>query len=1208
MRIKKLEIFGFKSFADRVVIDFDSGVTGIVGPNGCGKSNVVDALRWVMGEQSAKHLRGGNMQDVIFSGSQKRGPLGMAEVILTLENDEQQSVPDYAHFDEIEIARRLYKTGDSEYEINKRPCRLKDITELFLGTGVGTKAYSIIEQGRISSIVQSKPEERRQIIEEAAGITKYKARRLAAERKMESTEQNLLRINDIQREVETRLNSLEKQAQKAEKYHLLQAEIKAIETHHTALRYLELHNNMRFLSGTQAEHQSSAAVFDERINEYETLVQRLRDSLADEEKQLSLQQGLLYEAESAIALSRQDISFSTTNLEQKHKQTIYINEETRRLEEKAKQLKQNQEAQVEEKVQVDKEVIELSGDLELTSAKLSELNSERSAKLNSIEDSRKRFMAASSLAAKSQAEIASIKHRHGEALRKEKIFADEIKSKNETFTEKQSELSTAETELAQKKSEHLELASQLKVNQENQQELDNEIKLLQKEKQNFDHDYTAKDSRKTSLEEIEKNFDFASEGLARIMKANNTDAIIGLVAEFLEVPAELESLVEEVLKQRLETVIVAKNSDLKDLISTLSNSKEGRVRFYVDESLKNAPIFNSDSELSLPNNAYFLTSKLNILNHEPLITQILGNLVVFKNLDDATYFWPLARENRLTLVTEDNELLEIDGAITGGKKAESSGILKRKREIRSLNDELNTLLLERKSNEQALEESVSKRSALLQIIEETKSKSQIMAVDIARIEQTLSSKQNELRHISERIKNLEIEIENNNRILDTSTTSLQQLEETLDEAQNTNQELETIIFEHNLSLQKLETDVTSQSEIVTTLRVKCASLKEKQSHLDRQQVQNTEQLNDSLRQIQSLTKQLSQNSEDQSQLLIQKELAENKIASAQRERDSLSESLKQKRIQYDHHLSHVREKEATINAERKQLELVKNTLNNLMLKIQEANLAKIALSDRLSERYRMRPEEILCDYHLLPEPDYDVGKKLKELQKSIDYLGNINPNAMEEFAELNQRHLFLKTQNDDLREALEQLQAAIQKINETTIQRFSTAFNAINERFSQVFPRLFNGGKGWLELTIPQDLLNTGVEIFAQPPGKKLSSIALMSGGEKALTATSLIFAIFLIKPSPFCLLDEVDAPLDEANVERFGTMVKELSKVSQFIVITHNKRTMEVADQLYGITMEQAGISKTVHVKVGKRLADNIVQQAQTELELDPEQNPEAP
>ena len=1202
MRIKKLEIFGFKSFADRVVIDFDSGVTGIVGPNGCGKSNVVDALRWVMGEQNVRHLRGDTMQDIIFNGSQSRGPLGMAEVVLTLENDGKLVAPEYAHFSEIEVARRLYKTGDSEYEINKVPCRLRDITELFLGTGVGTKAYSIIEQGRVSSIVQAKPEERRQIIEEAAGITKYKSRRLAAERKMESTQQNLMRINDVQREVEGRLTSLEKQAHKAEKYHQLQKEIREIDMHHAVLKFLEFNNKQHHLKTQQDAHATSADVHTSRISELEIVIESSRLTLTDEEKQLSLSQGMLYEAENAIALAKKDIAFASSTLEQKQKQMLYINEETRRLEEKSRQLHQDQATNETELNLATEELSQIEINLASNSAELQVLAQSRAQKAKLMQDAQTQFMQAASTAAKSNAEIQAIERQRENAQAREKTLDEEKNLLQKQLLETQGKQENLSTEIAQKQAELAGLQSDLNKCQEQLKICTENTKTLEEQKQKTAEACVAHQSRLKSLQEIEQSYDWGDDGLSRIMKDKNSGSIIGLVAEFFEAPHDLEPLIEEVLRHRLESVVVPSSTEMKSLAQELAQNQEGRIRFYMENDHATNSLNAWIQEIPLPPQSFFLLPKLNVLAHPTLINRVLGNIVVVENLQDALDFWPTAIEKNITLITKSRELFETDGSIVGGSKSSNSGVLGRKREIRELSLELETLLTKRSDLEKEHTQQLEQRSLLTKNLEETRARSQNLAVALIRLEETLTSSKNEHKRLCDK----EIQLEQNavsiRQLLEKSSLELETLQKTWQEAKITHQELEKSVSGQNNIMSTLDREVSAKNEEVTTFRIKVAALRERQTSLKRAQEQNLQQLEDTRRQMQNLANQLKQTIEDQTHLMTQKEGAESKIGGAQKERDILAQSLQEKRGLYETNLNKVRGQEATISAERKSLEHLKNLLNEIMLNMQESRLAEEALSSRLSERYKIKPQEIIFDYHLLPAPEFDSEKRLKDLQKSIDNLGAINPNAMEEFNELTKRFTFLKMQSEDLGTALAQLESAIKKINETTTQRFSESFHAINDKFSLVFPRLFKGGKAWLELTNPDDLLTSGVEIYAQPPGKKLGSIALMSGGEKALTATSLIFAIFLIKPSPFCLLDEVDAPLDEANVDRFSAMVKEMSKISQFILITHNKRTMEVTDQLYGVTMEQPGISKTVHVK--------ITQSAQAELPLperiEPEYTPE--
>ncbi|MES2503322.1 MAG: AAA family ATPase [Myxococcota bacterium] len=1129
MRIKRLEIFGFKSFADRAVIHFDAGVTGIVGPNGCGKSNVVDALRWVMGEQNAKHLRGDQMQDIIFNGSQNRGPMGLAEVSLTLENDGQLVPSEYSHFDEIEVTRRLYRNGDSEYEINKRTCRLRDITEFFLGTGVGTKAYSIIEQGRVASLVQAKPEDRRQIIEEAAGITKYKMRKLAAERKMDSTSQNLLRINDITKEVEQRLGSLEKQAQKAERFQNLNAQIRDFELHEASIRFFDFTNQAQFHRIQHSAAEEALLNQLEAIASHEAAVQTERDLLNDAQQKLNLTQSMIQAVDSSIALSQRDIQFTESTLASKQKQALHTADETKRIEQRLLQLNAEKEQLALQKQTVAAENANVEQRVSIASANLQQLTATRAGYHQTTNLIQSKIMQAAREATQAQGEINSRIQQREQAKQREKTLEQEtalLKTQLEAAdSQRQSLAADIQKTNEEKQSRQIEIsAAQTALS-----ELNNRLNEANQSKQKLAASLASKQGRLSAL--IESLKDPKRPEHAGLKRAG----------ELVDIPESFESLIEDACGDRLEAYLV------QDLLTGLELSQKGRLRFFTD-------------------------------TNNPLKFDIV------ENTEEALVKWPKARQEGIILITKSGELYDIDGSCVAGDRVKSAGLLVKKREIAALQAELTTLQSELESSTLAIEVLTKEQQSTRDQLDALKTQQQTISLSAARLEEALKNRESSDKSLRSRISALESESAKLQVNPAYSEDQLKALQDKWALALEVHQKLEMDLSAHQLQMTQFETDFAAQSEAFTHIRIEAASAKERLSHLTRSEQQTTQNIEDIRLQIQNLSRQLSELSEDEIQLHAQAKLAAEKIETATKE----LAALKQNQIAEQESCAKQRQVlaglEAGISKQRQDIDALQKLTHKLLLEIREAELSLEAVNKRLYDKYQLLPAQIIHDYHHKNFDAETSEAELKTLKRQLDNLGPINQGAIEEFAELGKRYTFLSTQSEDLANALGQLEAAIQKINETTKQRFEEAFNAINERFSQVFPRLFRGGKAWLELTNPADLLNTGVEIFAQPPGKKLASIALMSGGEKALTATSLIFSIFLIKPSPFCLLDEVDAPLDEANVDRFSQMVAEMSKISQFIVITHNKRTMEKADQLYGVTMEQAGISRTVHVQVNDR------------------------
>lgn len=1126
MRIKKLEIFGFKSFADRVLIQFDAGVTGIVGPNGCGKSNVVDALRWVMGEQNAKHLRGDQMQDIIFNGAQKRGPMGLAEVTLTLENDGQLVPQEYKHFEEIEVTRRLYRNGDSEYEINKQPCRLRDITEFFLGTGVGTKAYSIIEQGRVSSIVQAKPEERRNLIEEAAGITKYKMRKQAAERKMESTQQNLLRINDIRKEVENRLTSLEKQAQKAEKFQNLNSQIRNLELHEAALRFFEFTNQLRHLS---VQHQDQNTLFENHtlaIQEHESRFILERETLTEHEQKLSLTINMIHAVNNTIALAKQDILFTQNTLASKQKQMLHIHAENKRLQDRLTQLNTEQAALLEQKNKINSETNTVRETLSKASQHIQNLTQTRADKHRAQQDIQSKILQASREATQAQADINTLQIQHEQTKTRDENLRQELELLQNQLGSQETQKQDLQTEISQNNTQKTSLQTETQNLQNKLNTLTTELNQSASQQQQNNQKIASQKGRLSAL----------LDSIQESKKPEHTH--YQHVAEGLEIPEKFESLVEDACSQRLEAYLV------KSISEGLELAKHGRIRFFTQS------------------------------------TEAFKFKIV-KNTEEALRLWPGAMLSGTVLITESGELFDTDHSCVAGTRTKSAGLLAKKREIQKLETDLQGLEQQEKENLAQIDLLNTQKNALLTQLESTRNNLQALSIHQVRLEEALRNQEQNDKNLEARIRNLNTERQKLQTNTPLAEQNLKLLQDKWTLALDIHQKLENDFKTLQSELLIFEADFAVQSEAFTRIRIDAANAEERQNNLIRSHQQTEQNLTDIRLQSQNLDSQLKEIAQDELDLIEQARLAAEKIRTADQELLILKQTQETQKQACDQQKQALTKIESLVANKRLHINNLQKILHQLLLEIRESELAIESLNSRLFEKYKLKMHEILSDYHLkildLDSFEYDLAA----LKRQIDHLGPIHQGAIQEFNELSERYHFLKTQGDDLAQALAQLESAIQKINETTKQRFEEAFTAINNRFSQVFPRLFRGGKAWLQLTDPNDLLNSGVEIFAQPPGKKLASIALMSGGEKALTATSLIFAIFLIKPSPFCLLDEVDAPLDEANVDRFSVMVQEMSKISQFIVITHNKRTMEKSDQLYGVTMEQPGISKTVHVRV---------------------------
>jgi chromosome segregation protein len=1183
VKIQRLDIQGFKSFAERTSIRFGQGITGVVGPNGCGKSNIVDAIRWAMGEQSARMLRGGSMQDVIFNGSDARGPMGMAEVTLSFDNDGRGVPPEYAHVGEIQVTRRLYRDGESEYEINKTPCRLKDVHDLFLGTGVGTRAYSIISQGQVSEIMRVKPEDRRRIIEEAAGITKYKARKEQATRKMESTRQNLQRVDDVTKEIGRRLGTLRRQAKKAEKYKELKGEVREIELHLATLRFFELSNAVAFDRGRAAELAELMRDDVERNTGLEGAIDEMRRGLNDDERALSDKQGRLYEIDAGLALAEQAADHAKKGHEASRRRDEDAAVEVERCREQ-RAVVEGMKGEL-EKSQRDlfSEASTDAGALDAAAAELDGHRQHRADEGRLVEQLRRQMIEASTQAAKLGSDVVNLRASLEDMEKRRDVVAqerapllDEIVRLDEAAQRHDAERASVEADKnaaeEERKTASDRIGEEKKALAAAQRAHDDARVELQKRR-----------SRLSSLEEIHARYEQSPEAIKLLLKRGGPLEGRGkLLVDLFEADAEHEATIEAGLGARLQAVVVDDDEAAAAAIAFLRDGKgRGRAELIVASA---------QPEVASGVVIEGAVAALDVVRvgrkASPAVKAVLARLFLVPDLQTGLTLWPQARRHGVVLVTKTGDVLEPGGALKGGvADKEGQGVLRQKREMRELADDVaarDAALVE-------LAAAVEARQAVLQGLDETlqraTDRAQSLSLKLVEVRSAWKRAADELARVRQRAEKLAADEERLAQTLQRAVVELDDKTERLKTTEAARASLDAEVATRGQGLVELDQRIAVQQEAVTTMKVRAASIAERTESLKRNLQQAQGQAADLEARLQHLQKQIDDGHVERQQLTKQEADARAQLAVLGSERATVKAALEAMRLAWELRSEALRLKEHEARGSRAKLDEARAAHGALVVRLRERELELDALVDRTIERHRVRPEEVVYDYHLRPLPTSAslsaMDDRLGELERQIDGLGPINLTAIDECRELEKRHDFLRTQADDLTHALNQLEKAIIKINRTTKKRFQETFEGINERFQQVFPRLFRGGKAWLALTDPSDMLATGVEIYAQPPGKKLGSVGLLSGGEQALTAVSLLFAIFLLKPSPFCLLDEVDAPLDESNVGRFNDMVRDVAALSQFIVITHNKKTMEVADQLYGITMEEPGISKTVNVRI---------------------------
>jgi chromosome segregation protein len=1173
MKIKRLEIVGFKSFVDKVSLDFRDGVTGIVGPNGCGKSNIVDAIRWAMGEQSAKNLRGKAMEDVIFGGSESRKPHGMAEVSIVFANTEGLGPPAFREYSEIMVTRRLFRNGDSDYLLNKTPCRLLDIAELFMDTGVGKRAYSIIEQGKIGMILSAKPEDRRFLIEEAAGVTKFKSRKKTATRKIEATKQNLLRLSDIISEVRRQLGNLKRQAQRAEKFRVYRDELKGIETIFAQRQLHELHGTLKHASLQDRDYSANLEKSQADLQQGELHLAESRLTQVAAEKELAAAQELVYQLGAQIQQVEGKLEFGGREKENLEKLQLRLGTEQQDAVDRLAGLDQQESS-------LDQDARQLATELALANRILGEAERELETLTATERDAsqlqeqlRTRLYATMNELAR-QLNLQEDTRRRLELL--EERALRNLQEKSALETEQQDILrqhGQLDLDLVGAKEQRDRLLLERNQTEKALSDLKNALELNEEQLMAGRESLNRCRSRLESLQQLERNFEGYGSGVKTLLQdAPLKQGFSGMVADLLEVPAECEIAVEAVLGDRLQALLAADAEHAVQALDYLSG-KGGRSTLLLQGHVAlQSPDCSHGTHLAelvgLKGGAP--AAVLNLLQGVYLVEQLQPHL-------DNALPWGV------TLVTSTGESLTSRGELSGGSaKLLGEGLLHKKREMKELEGALSSLQAQVAEAQEGREILQSRQRDAEVRLRQLAGDLHVQELKVAENDKDLMRFQQDNQKLQARIAHLAEETAHFNqerqellqRLADLGTTHA------ADEQSRQDQELQLAAAQTNL--QRQQQAVATAREQLTTLKVQVASLKEREE-ADRRSREGMATLRNELSSRRIL---LVGQQEESAERLVK---IDQETAQQRRELEELYQRRETERSRFDGLRDRFEEQSGAIVDQEEQLRLLRSqvgqlqeVLSQLQLGSREKELEIKHLKESFFEKYRLDLEQ---QPHV-EDAEFDAAvarRRQDELRRLIEGIGEVNLTAIEEYEELEERYNFLTTQQEDLRRSLQGLQEAIARINRTTRRRFKETFDLVNGKFREVFPRLFRGGQAELRLSDEEDLLETGIDIIAQPPGKKLQNVSLLSGGEKALTAVALVFSIFMVKPSPFCLLDEVDAPLDDANIGRFNDMVREMSEISQFIIITHNKRTMEIADPLYGVTMEEPGVSKLVSVWVNE-------------------------
>ena len=1181
MYLKKLELQGFKSFADKTVLEFMPGITTVIGPNGSGKSNISDAIRWVLGEQSMKSLRGSKTEDVIFAGTQNRKSLGFAEVSMVMDNSDQKLPIEY---NEVTITRKLYRSGESGYYINKTPCRLKDVLELFMDTGIGKDGYSIIGQGKIDEILSNKSEERRHIFEEAAGIVKYRVRKAESEKKLEQTKLNLLRINDIISEIEANIEPTKIQAEKAKEYLRLRDELKSIEIGLFIHNINDYKKRIEEVINDQDIYNTQLVRENERLSNIQELKEKLRASLDSITEQIEKMQNLGFENEKKkeqikadININLEKINNNNANFERLEKEIIENDERLKVLEEEINQKNDKKTNLTENKDKFVKELEEKEAELKKLTDKMSEKELDMETKKKKVEDNTDEKYEISNAISTLKANVENSKSR-------KKVVEEEIDVNISELDSSRMQKSEISQKFAEIEAKREKIKGDLNKIDEKRKESDATLKEYDLKINQCDSEIRMKDSRMKFLIETEKE----KEGYIRSVKSILQDCekdlslkkgVHGVIANLISVPKEYETAIEMCLGQSMQNIVTDTEEDAKKLVEHLRKFNLGRASFLPITSVKGKKLDKIKSEKGVIGIASDLVKFDK--KYEQIVLSLLGRTLIVDTMDNAI---AIARKNSygFRIVTLQGDVLNPSGAISGGSvSTKTVNILGRSREIEELKKtiaelekKVEKLKKDKSEYESSIEDLLEEIEGLenelkdIEIVYATE-KQRVSSIEeaVSKVEKRLEKLRDEKKSIEEQLKINEQTQNDLNEKISAIDEENKKLSEEIEEFSNHNKETQTIVDDLNFDITNLKISVSSFdeseasiNEIVERINNDIENLKQSTENKKEQKIKLTEE-NDKL---EELNIKLNEEAEN---LLKEVSNSGTKV-----------EELKNDRITKNQKLE---EAEENFTDQMEKIDGLKEQVNKADIKKSKYEVELEQIISKMWEEYEITPND---------PGEYEEPKNVAEVQKQVNKirgemkdLGSVNIDSIEEYKKLKERYDFMNEQRLDLETTMAKLRNVITDMTTVMKKQFEDRFRVINKNFSEVFVELFGGGKAELKLTDEDNILESGIEIEVQPPGKKLQNMMLLSGGERAFTAIALLFAILKINPAPFCVLDEIEAALDDVNVYRFAEYLKKFAQESQFLVITHRKGTMEAANTVYGITMQENGISKLLSLDLKK-------------------------
>lgn len=1180
MYLKRIETIGFKSFADKTVVEFEQGVTAVVGPNGSGKSNISDAIRWVLGEQSAKSLRGGKMEDIIFAGTSTRKPLNFAEVTLVLDNSCGSLPIDY---EEVSITRRVYRTGDSEYLINKQKVRLKDVVDLIMDTGIGHDSLSIISQDKVKAIVEARVEDRRVIIEEAAGVLKYKMRKKEATRKLESTSDNLSRVQDIIFELEDQVEPLRKQSEQAEKYMVLKQECSDSEISVLAYDIKTLNDQMERSKKERKDVEFEHVSINAKIANDERRRDTLKQNQQAQERQLEQLQADLVETSEWI----QKLQGQRDVLKERHKNASSNKEELAeqqaqlesRLETSQVELKTAEEAMTKAKTSLETKQSQLqkvSEEYQHLEENLKiQLDTTRDAyfeDVNRLASVKNQYIAINQQIKRTETTLERINEDEEKAL----LDRDALVQEQETF---KAQYGKFETSLKEKRDLYQQLYK------EHQQRL-KQAEMETNRHRHLTHQLDKMNNRLQWLEDAQKDFSGFNEGVKKILKAREQGQVSGIegaVAELVTVPKELELAMDVVLGPVMQQIVTTNDDSAKKAIDFLKKHHAGRATFLPLNVIKSR-LLPMDVQNRIQGNQDVVGVASQLVGYDQryrqIVENILGNIIVTKDLNVAKN---LAKQlnYRYRIVTLEGDVINAGGAMTGGAvKRQGSSLLRQKneiedcqRQIQQLTDELEQSKVLQEEWAQTVKQSEKELQKVQLAGERLKEKmSEVNQQKLAfEYREKSQNEREQLLRIERREHEAELKqlVEKNNQLAEDRLVLEQRIEEakatieTLEEQLEQQEELKSQLLQQ---MTELKVDV---AKLETALHNECATF---------------ERLKGETEQVRTRLKELLDKIAESEQALLGNDdevvQLEANLAEKKEKREGIIEQIQDQRVTLTKVSQELETLEREVRESHKVQQKMAESLNQLDVSIGKVDVEMDIMIKKLEEEYQMTFDHANENYPLKGSIE-EIKSRIRSIKGQIAALGEINVGAIQEYQRVKERYDFLTTQRDDLIEAKATLEETINEMDQEMTVKFKETFDLVREQYMEIFKKLFGGGSADLVLTDPHDLLHTGVEIIAQPPGTKLKTSNLLSGGQKALTSIALLFAILKVRTVPFCVLDEVEAALDEANVARYANYLKAFSNETQFIVITHRKGTMEKADVLYGVTMQERGVTKLVSVRM---------------------------